>query len=237
MGSCSLLQGIFPTQESNQGLLHYRQILYQLYQLSYQGSPHSPTKEATAVRDPRTAMKSSHTHPSGESGTRSNKDPAQPKINKLCKKEMRCACIINRRRRWQPTSVLLPGKSHGRRSLVGCSPWGREESDTTERLHFHVSLSCIGEGNGNHNRKQKNKLQINWSSYLPGGGAAPRLVNSVTQRWRLRTPAQCLGFVSKRIPLGAAQCLLQSLGHTLCFHTPCLQGECILGISQEICVC
>ena len=43
----------------------------------------------------------------------------------------------------------LPGKSHGRRSLVGCSPWGREESDTTERLHFRFSLSCIGEGNGN----------------------------------------------------------------------------------------
>ena len=37
-----------------------------------------------------------------------------------------------------PTPVLLPGKSHGRRSLLGCSPWGREESDTTERLHFHV---------------------------------------------------------------------------------------------------
>ena len=53
------------------------------------------------------------------------------------------------RRRWHPTPVLLPGKSHGRRSLVGCSPWGCEESDTTEQLHFHVSLSCIGEGNGN----------------------------------------------------------------------------------------
>ena len=38
------------------------------------------------------------------------------------------------------TPVLLPGKSHGRRSLVGCSPWGREESDTTERLHFHIWL-------------------------------------------------------------------------------------------------
>ena len=54
-----------------------------------------------------------------------------------------------RRRRWHPTPVLLPGKSHGRRSLVGCSPWGRKESDTTERLHFHFLLSCIGEGNGN----------------------------------------------------------------------------------------
>ena len=54
-----------------------------------------------------------------------------------------------RRRRWHPTPVLLPGKSHGRRSLVGCSPWGREESDMTERLSFHFSLSCFGEGNGN----------------------------------------------------------------------------------------
>ena len=53
------------------------------------------------------------------------------------------------RRQWHPTPVLLPGKSHGRRSLVGCRPWGREESDTTEWLHFHFSLSCIGEGNGN----------------------------------------------------------------------------------------
>ena len=54
-----------------------------------------------------------------------------------------------RRRQWHPTPVLLPGKSHGRRSLEGCSPWGRWGSDTIERLHFHFSLSCIGEGNGN----------------------------------------------------------------------------------------
>ena len=45
-----------------------------------------------------------------------------------------------RRRQWHPTPVLLPGKSHGRKSLVGCSPWGRHESDTTERLHFPFSL-------------------------------------------------------------------------------------------------
>ena len=56
---------------------------------------------------------------------------------------------ISRRRQWHPTPVLLPGKSHGWRSLVGCSPWGRYELDTTERLHFHFSLLCIGEGNGN----------------------------------------------------------------------------------------
>jgi len=53
------------------------------------------------------------------------------------------------RGQWHPTPVLLPGKSHGWRSLEGCSPWGCWGSDTTERLHFHFSLSCIGEGNGN----------------------------------------------------------------------------------------
>ena len=39
--------------------------------------------------------------------------------------------------KWQPTPVFLPGKFHGLRSLVGYSPWGRKESDMTERLHFH----------------------------------------------------------------------------------------------------
>ena len=89
VGSHSLLQEIFPTQESNQG---------------------SPALQADSL----------------------------PTFNELY-----------RRRRWHPTPVLLPRKSHGRRSLVGCSPWGHEESDTTERLHLHFSLSCIGEGNGN----------------------------------------------------------------------------------------
>ena len=53
------------------------------------------------------------------------------------------------RRQWHPTPVLLPGKPHGWRSLVGCSPWGHKESDVTEWLHFRFSLSCTGEGNGN----------------------------------------------------------------------------------------
>ena len=48
-----------------------------------------------------------------------------------------------------PHSSTLAWKIHGRRSLVGCSPCGREESDMTERLHCHFLLSCIGEGNGN----------------------------------------------------------------------------------------
>ena len=57
--------------------------------------------------------------------------------------------ICRWRRQWHPTPVLLPGKSHGEGSLVGCSPWGRYKSDTTERLPFHFSFSYIGEGNGN----------------------------------------------------------------------------------------
>ena len=50
-----------------------------------------------------------------------------------------CVCMCWRRQ-WQPTPVLLPGKSHGWRSLVGCSPWGREELDMTEPLHFHFTF-------------------------------------------------------------------------------------------------
>ena len=67
----------------------------------------------------------------------------------ITKPVFRRPCNCSWRRQWHPTPALLPGKSHGRRSLVSCSPWGRKESDTTERLHFHFSLSCIGEGNGN----------------------------------------------------------------------------------------
>ena len=53
-------------------------------------------------------------------------------------------CVRNQRGKWHPTPVLLRENSHGWRSLVGCNPWGRKE-----QLHFHFSLSCIGEGNVN----------------------------------------------------------------------------------------
>ena len=59
----------------------------------------------------------------------------------LSGKESPCQCKRHRfetwvgkipwNRKWQPTLVLLPGRSHGQRSLVGCSPWGRKESDMT----------------------------------------------------------------------------------------------------------
>ena len=51
------------------------------------------------------------------------------------------------RRKWVPTPVLLPGKSHGWRSMVGHSPWGHKESDTTEQLHFHFSTCGTMEWN------------------------------------------------------------------------------------------
>ena len=83
---------------------------------------------------------------------------------------------MTRRRQWQPSPVLLPGKSHERRSLVGCSPWGRKESDTTEQLHFHFSLSHIGEGNGK-------PLQCSCLQNPRDGGAWWAAVYGVTQSW------------------------------------------------------
>ena len=83
--------------------------------------------------------------------------------------------ILQRRQR-QPTLVLLPGKSHGWRSLVGCSPWGRKESDTTERLHFHFSLSYIGEGSSN-------PLPCSCLENLRDGGAWWAAVYGVVQSW------------------------------------------------------
>ena len=84
------------------------------------------------------------------------------------------------RRHWHPTPVLLPGKSHGWRSLEGCCLWGRWGLDTTERLHFHFSLLCIGEGNGN-------PLQCSCLENSRDGGACWAAVYGATQsRTRLK---------------------------------------------------
>ena len=89
-------------------------------------------------------------------------------------------CPLYRRRWWHPTPVLLPGKSHGWRSLEGCSPWGRTESDMTERLRFHFSFSRIGEGNGN-------PLQCSCLENPRDGGACWAAVYGVAQsRTRLK---------------------------------------------------
>ena len=98
------------------------------------------------------------------------------------------------RRQWHPTPALLPGKSHGRRSLVGCSPWGLGELDTSERLHFHFSLSCIGEGNGY-------PLQCSCLENPRNGGAWWSAVYGVAQS---RTRLKCLAAAA------AAVCICQS---------------------------
>ena len=99
------------------------------------------------------------------------------------------ARIYCRRRQWHPTPVLLPGKSHRQRSLVGCSPWGCKESGTTEWLHFQFSLSCIREGNGN-------PLQCSCLENPRGGGAWWAAVYGVTQS---RTRLKQLSSSSSRI--------------------------------------
>ena len=95
-----------------------------------------------------------------------------PWIPLLTVKEFEGFC----QKQWQPTPSLLPGKSHGRRSLEGCSPGGRSESDSTERLHFHFSLSCMGEGNGN-------PLQCSCLGNPRDGGAWWAAVCGVAQSW------------------------------------------------------
>ena len=104
-----------------------------------------------------------------------------------------------------PHSSPLPGKSHGRRSLVSCSPWGRSELDTIERLHFHFSLSCIGEGNGN-------PLQCSWLENPRGGGAWWASVCGVAQS---RTQLKQLSSSSSRV---------RSMG-TKAWKTCCFSGN------------
>ena len=118
----------------------------------------------------------------------------------------------SRRRQWHPTPVLLPGKSHGWRSLVGCSPWGCEELDTTERLHFHFSLSCIGEGNGN-------PLQCSCLENPRDGGAWWAAVYGVAQsRTRLKRLSSSSDENQRR--LKAVRCRHRGslLGLLLCKH-------------------
>jgi len=120
------------------------------------------------------------------------------------------------RRQWHPTPVLLPGESHGWKRLVGCSPWVRTESDTTERLHFHFSLSCIGEGNGN-------PLQCSCLENPRDGGAWWAAVFGVTQsQTRL-----------KRLSSSSSMCVAAKSCPTLCNPMDCsLPGSLVHGILQ-----
>ena len=101
------MESLFPHQGSNPGLLHCRQILYQL---SHKGSPDREGLCLTPMQKNYICLQFKYVIPK----------------------------TIFWRRQWHPTPVLLPGKPHGWRSLVGCSLGGHEESGTTERLHFHA---------------------------------------------------------------------------------------------------
>ena len=115
VGSLSLLQGIFPTQGLNPGLPHCRWIQYQL---NYK-------KSLRILEWLAYPFSSESSQPRNWSGV--------PWVGK-----------IPWRRKWQPTPVFLPGKFHGQWSLVGYSPRGRKESDTTERLLFTLLLIASG---------------------------------------------------------------------------------------------
>ena len=107
------------------------------------------------------------------------------------KNKMKQICYCTALQTWfgycHPTPVLLPGKSHGQRSLVGCSPWGHGGSDTTEQLHFHFSLSCTGEGNGD-------PLQCSCLENPRDGGAWWAAIYGVAQsRTRLKRLSSSMG--------------------------------------------
>ena len=117
VGSLSLLQRIFPTQELHRGLLHCRRILYQLsYYECLWDHARKPwwgggnTAQQATLRSCRLGRKTLIKWPMGNTGVKGDLGGWRAE---------------GRRRHWHPTPVPLPGKSHGRRSLVGCSPWGR----------------------------------------------------------------------------------------------------------------
>ena len=138
--------------------------------------------------------------------------------------------MIFRRRQWHPTPVLLPGKSHGLRSLVGCSPWGREELDMTEGLHFHFSLSCIGEGNGNplqcsclENPRDKGAWWAAVYGVAQSRTRLKRLSSSSSREWSLETGSPSL---SKLVPGFAPSAFSHALCVTCIKHwTQDLQGD------------
>ena len=105
---------------------------------------------------------------------------------------MRPFSMVVQRRQCHPTPVLLPGISHGQRSLEGWSPWSRWGLDTTEQLHFHFSLFCIGEGNGN-------PLQCSCLENPRDGGAWWAAIYGVAQSWtRLKRLSSSSSMVVKK---------------------------------------
>ena len=115
------------------------------------------------------------------------------------------------RRQWHPTPLLLPRKSHGRRSLVGCGPWGCEESDATEWLHFHFSLSCM------HWRRKWQPTPVFLSGESQERGAWWAAIYGVSQSW---TCLKRLGGSSSSVCMSV---LLSRFFPLLLPHLPCPQ--------------
>ena len=114
-------------------------------------------------------------------------------------------------------SSTLAGKFHGRRTLVGSSPWGHTESDATKRLHFHFSLSCIGEGNGN-------PLQCSCLENPSDGGAWWAAIYGVAQsQTRLKRLSSSMQFFGQTISEVTYPSCCSMWGRTRCLHV-LLQG-------------
>ena len=132
---------------------------------------------------------------------------------------MNFLCHINSSLKYTTTPVLLPGKSHGRRSLEGCSPRGRWRLDTTERLHFHFSRSCIGEGNGN-------PLQCSCLENPRDWGALWAAVYGVAQSWtRLKwlSPSSNSKYTNRNATAGHTVCVILTFNWPFQFVFPCYQ--------------
>ena len=119
-----------------------------------------------------------------------------------------------------------------RRSLVGCSPWDHEESDTTGRLHFHFSLSCIGEGNGN-------PLQYSCLENPRDRGAWWAVVYGVAQsRTRLKwlsSSSSSMGFEAKtinKLQREKTESKRKKNGNkkTKCSKNPCYYSICLASV-------
>ena len=138
MGHHFLLQRIFPTQGWNVGLLHYKQILCRL---SHQGSPleHFSLLKYNPRDFPSGAGVRSF--PRGSDGKSIGLQCGRPGFDPWMGKSLW-------RRKWQLTLGFLPGESHGQRSLTGCRPQGRKESDMTAQLNniincLNHAVPCI----------------------------------------------------------------------------------------------
>ena len=150
VGSLSLLQGSFPTQGSNQDLSHCRRILYQLSHKGslFLGNNTREKKNDSCLNEAEFlafipwnfllcsgVMWRNYCH---------LQNWLENWCSRICLDEVVTSLFEQLftfgpwRRKWQPTSVLLPGKCHGWRNLVGYSPWGHKESDTTEQLHLSL---------------------------------------------------------------------------------------------------